>query len=122
MEDHMKRITSIFLFTFLILVLFVTSCYAGIWGDIKSGAIDQIAYAVVAGLFFILTIFLGVKVKKWKKVAQEGVDVALAFHAAIQPDSPGGKKIIREEFKNILQKGGKFGVSVMAAIGIKQME
>ena len=103
----------------VLLALFATMAYAGIWGDIKDAALTQVAYAIVTGIFFILTIVFGTKFAKWKKVAQEGVDVAVAVYKATLPNSPGGKKMVQREIENILKESGEFGTAVFNALGKK---
>lgn len=92
---------------------------AGLWGDIKGAVLSQVAQAAVAAVFFVLAIFFGVKVAKWKKVAQEGMDVAVAVYQATQDSSDGGKTVTKAEIEGILKEAGEFGVAILEAFGKK---
>ncbi len=93
-----------------------TPAYAGILGNFRDGAFDQVLAAVIAGVFFILAAFLGKTALKFKKMVQEGAGVIVAIYRATQDGSPGGKSITAGELKTIIEKSGSFGAIAMLAL------
>ncbi len=100
--------------------LFVGSAHAGIWDKFKDVAIDKVAGAVISGVFFLLSLFLGARVFKWKKIATEGKDVTVAIYTSTREDSPGGPSITGIEVDRIIAEAGEFGVAVVEAVGLRE--
>jgi len=113
----MKRVATL---TLILFAIVATTAYAGLWGSIKGAALGQIAQATVGGIFFLLSIFLGAKVLRFKQVAQEAIDVVFAIRDATAADSPGGKSITKAEIDGIISEVSELGIAGLAAFGKSQ--
>ena len=104
----------------MLIMLISTAAFAGIWSSIKDVTSDKVIELVIAGVFFLAsTFFGGVKIMKWRKSVSEIKDIFVVIYKSIQPDSPGGDKITKEEFENILAESGQAGAAILAAIKTK---
>jgi len=99
----------------LALITSVNIAYAGIWNKFTDVAMDKVLEVVLSGAFFLLTYFLGRKVNKWRKVANEGKDFALWVYKSTRKDSPGGAKITGKELDEGLKEFGELGVAILEA-------
>lgn len=116
----MKRITVFFLLAVFAVVFIATPAYAGVWGWFTNIAFDKLASAVIAGIFALLSMFLGTKVMKLHKVATEGKDFGIWLYNSTRESSPGGAKITGDELEKGLKEFGEFGVAIINAVKNKQ--
>lgn len=114
----MKMTRSGFLAVFIMILMFVllsTTSYAGVKDWFEENALVTALGWIITGVFAVLAIFFGTKVKKWKNVAQGFKDIGVEIYMARKPDSDGGTMITGDEINRILKKAGKFGAAILAA-------
>jgi len=93
----------------VVLLLTVATANAGVLDRLTAMAAENAVKAVVAGVFFVLSMFFGTRIKKWYTLSKEGVDVIVAIYKATRPGSPGGEKITGAEIDDILVETKELG-------------
>lgn len=116
----MKRFAILFLLAVLTVAVFAAPVYAGVWGWFTNIAFDKLFGAVIAGIFALLSMFLGTKILKWRKVATEGKDFGIWLYNSTRESSPGGAKITGDELDDGLKEAGEFGVAIIEAVKKKE--
>ena len=88
----------------MILVIFATCAYAGVFGTVKDfvseKALEYLIVGVVTGLGM-----LGITWKLWGLLAKESVEFGVAIYKATREGSPGGKQLTGEEMEKIITEG-----------------
>ena len=105
------------LFTLAILLITITSAYAGIGDWFQELSMKVIAGAAITGLFAVASfIWGGAKIMSYKRIANEGKDCAIWLYEATRASSDGGRKITQQELEDGLKEFGELGAQVLALI------
>ena len=103
----------------LALLFIAGTAHAGIFDRFQNVAIDKLISAGIAGIFFVLSAFLGAKILKYKKLTSKGKDFILWVYESTRPDSPGGAKITGDEIDKGLPIAGELGAAALEAFAQK---
>lgn len=117
MHTHVTHIRTLVMAA--ILSTLPLAAYAGVWDTVTGYIQAEAASVIIGGVIGALGMF-GVAYKLWGKAAKELGDVVYWVYRAVQPNSPGGKEIVRDEMERILREGAEVYPAVTAAIAARK--
>ena len=115
----MKRI-GLYVVVIAMIGLFAVPAYAGVKEVIASvtdGGIELLVGSAIGIIFMIVGALGGAKYTVWKAPTSELKDVFFKVQKARRESSPGGKKIVEEEWQGILKEVEETVFSTLSALG-----
>ena len=120
----MKRTTKGFCIILLIILAAVlvipVEAYAGIGDWLEEKAVVNSLGWIISGVFFLLSLFLGTSVLRFKRSAHEFKDICVEIYRSRKPDSEGGTKITGNELDRIMKEAGEFGNAIIETVAFRK--